>query len=73
MILVDGHLNRDVLDDLDSLVAQDFFVDDVFDILKLFFGDAGEVREVKAQMIGSDERSRLLDVLAQNFAQPGLE
>ena len=55
------------------LVAQDFFVDDVFDVLQFFVCDAGEVREVKAQMVGSNQRSRLLHMLAQNFAQSGLK
>ncbi len=55
------------------LVAQHFFVDEVFDVLQLFVGHSGEVREVKAQMIGRDQRSRLLHVLAQHFAQSGLQ
>ena len=54
MILVDGHVNRHVLDDLDALVAQNFFIDDVFDVLQLFFGDSGEVGEIEAEMVGSD-------------------
>src|ERR1019366_515572 len=55
------------------LVAQNFLVDDVFDVLQLFVGDASEVRKIKAQMIGSNQRSRLLDMLAQNFAQSRLK
>ncbi len=35
--------------------------------------DRGEVREVEAQMIGSDQRAGLLHVLAQHFAQPGMQ
>ena len=64
VILVDGHVNRNVLDNLDALVAQDLFINEVFDILQFFFGDSSEVRKVKTQMIGSDQRSRLLYVLA---------
>ena len=33
----------------------------------------GEVREIEAQMIRRDQRSRLLHVLAQNFAQSGMK
>ena len=73
MILVDGHINRDVLDNLDPFVAQNFFVDDVFDILQLFFGNSGEVREIEAQMIGSNQRSCLFNMFAQNFAQSSLK
>ncbi len=46
---------------------------EVFDVLQFFVGDAGEVREVEAQMIGIDQRSRLLHVLAQHFAQAGVQ
>ena len=73
VILVDGHVNRHVLDDLDLFVAQDFFVDDVFDVLQLFVFDAGEVRKVKAQMIGRDQRPGLLHMLAQHFSQSGMK
>ena len=31
------------------------------------------MREIKAQMIGRHQRPRLLHMLAQNFAQPGLQ
>src|ERR1019366_4437045 len=64
VILVDRHVNRNVLDDLDPFVAQNFLVDDVFDVLQLFVGDSGEVREIEAQMVGGNQRPRLLDVLA---------
>ena len=73
VILVDSHVNRNVLDDLDPFVAQNFLVDDVFDVLQLFVFDASEVREIKAQMIRSHQRPRLLHMLAQNFAQPRME
>ena len=72
-VFVDGDIDGHVLDDFDLLVAEDFFVDQVFDVLQFFVGNAGEVREVKAQMVGRDQRPRLLHVLAQNFAQPGLQ
>ena len=73
LVFVDGDIDRDILDDFDLLVAQNFFVDQVFDVLQFFVRDGGEVREVKAQMIGRHQRSRLLHMLAQNFAQPGLQ
>jgi len=72
-VFVDGDINRHIGDDLDLFVAKNFFVDQVFDVLQLFIGNAGEVRKIKAQMVGSDQRSRLLDVLAQNFAQARLK
>jgi hypothetical protein len=70
VILVDGHVNRDIFDNLYFFVAQNFFVDDVFDVLQLFFFDAGEVREIEAQMVGRDQRPGLLDVFAEDLAQP---
>ncbi len=72
-VFVDGDINGHIFDDFDLFVAQDFFVDQVFDVLQFFVGNAGEVREVKAQMVGRDQRSCLLHVLAQNFAQSGLQ
>ena len=72
-VFVDGDIDGNVFDDFDLLVAQDFFVDQVFDVLQFFVGNAGEVREIKAQMVGRDQRSRLLHMFAQNFAQPGLQ
>ncbi len=68
MILVDGHVNRNIFDNLNFFIAQNFFVDDVFDVLQLLIFDAGEVREIEAQMIRSDQRSCLLHVFAQNFS-----
>src|ERR1700687_5356929 len=73
VILVDRHVNRNVLDDLTPLVAQTFFVDDVFNVLQLFVSNTGEVGEIKAQMIGSNQRPRLLDMFAKNFAQSRLQ
>src|SRR5438128_9265001 len=61
LVLVEGDINRDILDGFNFLVAQDFLVDEVFDILKLLIFHSGEVREVKTQMIGCNQRSRLLD------------
>ena len=73
VILVDGRVDGDVLYDFDALVAQHFFVDEVFNVLQFLVFDRGEVREVEAQMIGRDQRSGLLDVLAEDFAQPGVQ
>src|ERR1700721_455431 len=70
---VDGDINGHVLDDFDPLVAENFLVDDVFDVFELFVGHAGEGRKNKAQMVGRNQRSRLLHVLVQNFAQAGLQ
>src|SRR5208282_3141264 len=73
VILVDGHVYRYILDNLDSFVAQNFFVDDVFNILQFFVFDPSEVREIKAQMIRSDQRTGLLHMLAQHFSQTRVE
>jgi len=73
LVFVNGDVDGDVFDHFDLFVAQDFFVDQVFDVLQFFIRDAGEVREIKTQMIGRDQRPRLLDVLAQNFAQASLQ
>ena len=73
LVFVDSDVDRNVLDDFDLLVAQHFLVDQVFDVLQLLVFDRGKVRKVKAQMIGRDQRSRLLHVLAQHFAQPSLQ
>ena len=54
-------------------VAEHLFVDDVFDVLQLFVLHLGEVREVEAQVIRRYQRPCLLHVLAQHFAQPGLQ
>ena len=73
MILIHRHVNRNILNDLNALIAQHLFVDDVFNILQLFFGDTSKVRKIKSKMIGSDQRSRLLHMLAQHFAKPRLQ
>ena len=72
-VFVDGDIDGHVLDDFDLLVAEYFFVDQVFDVLQFFVGNAGEVREIKAQMVGSNQRSCLLYMFAQNFAQASLQ
>src|SRR5712691_12369119 len=73
LVLVEGDINWDILDGFDFLVAQDFFVDEVFYILQLFVFDSGEMREVEAEMVGCNQRTRLLDVPAEDFAQPGMQ
>ena len=73
LVFVDRDIDRHVFNDFDLLVAQHFLVDHVFDVLQLFVRDRGEVREVKAQMVGRHQRSCLLHMLAQHFAQPGLQ
>ncbi len=73
VILVDGHINRHVFDNFDLRVAQHFLVNEVFHVLQLFVVDAGEVREIKPQMIGRHQRPRLLHMLPKHFAQPGLQ
>ena len=72
-VFVDGDVNRNVLDDFDLLIAQHFLIDQVFDVLEFLVSHAGEVRKIKTQMIGRNQRSRLLHMLAQHFAQPGLQ
>ena len=73
MILIHRHINRNILNNLDTLVAQYFFINNVLDILQLFFGHSSKVRKIKSKMIGSDQRSRLLHMLAQHFAKPRLQ
>jgi len=53
-VLIDGNIDGHVLNDFDLLVAQNFFVDEVFDVLQFFVSNAGEVRKIKAQMVGSN-------------------
>src|SRR5439155_1363033 len=72
LVFVDGHVNRNLLDDLDPLVPQDFFINHVLDVLQLFVFDCGEMRKIKAQMVRRHQRPRLLHMLAQHLAQPGL-
>ncbi len=73
VVLVDGDVDGHVDEGLDAGVGEDLAVDDVFDLLQLFVGDAGEVREVEAQAGRVDERAGLLDVRAEDFAQGGVE
>ena len=69
LVLVDGDVDGHVLDDLDAIVAQHLLVGEVFDVLQLLVVDAGEVREVEAQVAGIDQRARLLHMRAQHIAQ----
>ncbi len=62
LVFVDGNIDGNVFNDLDAIVAQDFFIGEVFDVLQFFVAERGEVGEVKAQVRGIDQRSRLLDV-----------
>ena len=73
VILIDSHVNRNIFDNFYFFVAQNFLVDDVFNILQLLVGDSSKVRKIKPQMIGSNERPRLLHMLPENFAQPRLK
>ena len=57
----------------DGGVGEDLAVDDVFDLLQLFVGDAGEVGEVEAEAGAVVERAGLLDVGAEDLAQGGVE
>ena len=49
VVLVHGHVNRHIDNRLHSSVAEDFMIDNGFNLFKLFVGDLGEVREVEAQ------------------------
>ncbi len=73
LVLVDGDVDGHILDDLDRVVAQHLFVGEVFDVLQLLVVDAGEVREVEAQVAGIDQRARLLHMRAQHIAQRGVQ
>ncbi len=55
------------------LLQQNLAVGDVLDLLQLFVGDRGEVREVEAQIVGRDQRAGLLDVGSEHLAQRGVE
>ncbi len=69
VILVDGYIDRHILDDFNLSVAQHFLVDEIFNVLQFLVFDRSEMREIEAQMIGRHQRAGLLDVLAQHFAQ----
>src|SRR5437667_2263045 len=73
LVFVDGHVNWHVLDDLDPLVPEDFFINHVLDVLQFFVFDRREMRKIKAQMVRRHQRPRLLHMLAQHLAQPGME
>ena len=72
-VFVDSDIDGHVVDDLDALIAQDLFVDNVLDVLQLFVFNRGEMRKVEAQMIGIDQRSCLLHMLAKHLAQTRVE
>ncbi len=69
LVFVDGDVDGHVFDDFDAIVAQDFFVGKVFDVLQFFVAERGEVREVEAEVRGIDQRASLLDVGAKDFTQ----
>ena len=71
--MIDRLVDRNVGNGLDDLVAQHFLIDDVLNILQLFVFHRGEVRKIKAQMIRRHQRPRLLHMLPQNLAQPGMQ
>jgi len=68
LVFVDSHVNGHVFDGLDFGVLEDFFVGEIFDVLQLFIGDGSEVRKIKAQMLGINQRAGLLHMLAQRLA-----
>src|SRR5438128_2504068 len=45
-VLIDGDIDGNVGNSLNFGVAEDLFIDDVFDVLELFIGDGGEVRKI---------------------------
>ena len=55
LVFIDGHIDGHVLDSFHLQVAQHFVIDEVFNVLKLLVGYAGEVREVKTQVTGIDQ------------------
>ena len=63
-VLVKSDVNRHIFDDFDPLIAQHFFIDQVLNVLQLFVFDSGEMRKIKAQVIGRHQRPRLLHMLA---------
>ncbi len=73
VILVDRLIDRHVSQGFHPLIVQNFFIDEVFNILQFFIFDRGEVRKIKAQVIRRHQRSSLLHMLPQNFAQPGMQ
>ncbi len=73
VILIHRHVNRHVDDRLHFLIPQQLLIDQVFNILQLFIRDRGEMRKIKPQMPRRHQRSRLLHMLPQNLAQPGMQ
>ena len=73
VVLVDGNVDGNVFDGFHAAVAEDLAVGDVLDLLQLFVGDRGEVREVEAQIVRRDQRAGLLDVSSEHLAQRGVE
>ncbi len=69
LVFVDGHVDGHVLDDFHAVVAQNFLIGEVLDVLQLLVLDAGKVRKIKAQAARIDQRSGLLDVGAEHAAQ----
>ena len=55
------------------LVAQQFLVDQVFNVLQLLVLDRREMRKIKPQMIRRHQRPRLLHMLPQHFTQPSMQ
>ena len=73
VISIDRLVDRNVSNGLDDLIAQHFLINDVFNILQLFVFHRGKVRKIKPQMIRRHQRPRLLHMLPQNLAQPGMK
>jgi len=48
VVLVDGLVDGNVNEGVDFLIAQDFLINDVFNVLQFFVGDGGEVLEIEA-------------------------
>ncbi len=59
--------------DLDRNVLPDVVVDPGLDPVEVIGIDLGEVGEVEAKPVGCDQGARLLDVIAQDFTQNGVE
>ena len=65
---IDWHFTR-----VDHITGQDGLIDHPFDLADLLGRHGGEMREVKAQAVGFDERARLVDMIAQDVAQRALQ
>ena len=65
-------VDRNIDQGLDVGVSEDLAVDDVFDLLHLGLGDAGEVGEVEAEAALVDEGAGLFDVFAEDLAESGV-